>query len=128
MMDESAIEVSTASAAGKVVNPILKKEKDTHHQHPSPAKKSSVDGDYDENTSGREKKHLKWDEHAIQEHDLLRGTRMKVRSVFSWLQSRRQKCFCWDSLLIYMFIIRNGVFLGNVNCMEAGYMKHHILI
>ena len=97
MMDESAIEApSTASAAGKVVNPILKKEKDTHHQHPSPAKKSSVDGkDYDENTSsGREKKHLKWDEHAIQEHDLLRGTRMKVRSVFSWLQSRWQMCFC----------------------------------
>ena len=110
MMDESAIEVaSTASDAGKVVNPILKKEKDTHHQHPSPAKKSSVDGDDDENTSGREKKHLKWDEHAIQEHDLLRGTRMKVRSVFSWLQSRRQKCFCWDSLLLLMYtmFIRN---------------------
>lgn len=85
MMDESAIEVpSTASA---VVNPILKKEKDTHHQHPSPAKKSIDGKDDNENTSGREKKHLKWDEHAIQEHDLLRGTRMKVRSVFSWLQS-----------------------------------------
>ena len=25
-----------------------------------------------------EKKHLTWDEHAIEEHDLLRGTRMKV--------------------------------------------------
>lgn len=29
-------------------------------------------------TPGKEKKHLKWDEHAIEEHDLLRGTRMKV--------------------------------------------------
>ena len=95
MMDESAINKvpSTASAAGKVVNPILKKEKDTHHQHPSPAKKS-IDKEDDENTSsGREKKHLKWDEHAIQEHDLLRGTRMKVRSVFSWLQYHdRRRC------------------------------------
>ena len=24
------------------------------------------------------KKHVEWDEHAIEEHDLLRGTRMKV--------------------------------------------------
>ncbi len=29
----------------------------------------------------KEKKALTWDEHAIEEHDLLRGTRMKV-SVF----------------------------------------------
>jgi hypothetical protein len=27
---------------------------------------------------GKEKKHVEWDEHAIEEHDLLRGTRMKV--------------------------------------------------
>jgi hypothetical protein len=32
-------------------------------------------------TPGKEKKHLKWDEHAIEEHDLLRGTRMKVRTI-----------------------------------------------
>jgi hypothetical protein len=32
-------------------------------------------------THGKEKKHLKWDEHAIEEHDLLRGTRMKVRTI-----------------------------------------------
>lgn len=32
-------------------------------------------------TTGEEKKHLTWDEHAIEEHDLLRGTRMKVRMV-----------------------------------------------
>jgi hypothetical protein len=33
-------------------------------------------------TPGKEKKHLKWDEHAIEEHDLLRGTRMKVWIIY----------------------------------------------
>lgn len=39
--------------------PALKKEPAQHH-------------------SSAEKKHLKWDEKAIEEHDLLRGTRMKI--------------------------------------------------
>ena len=30
-------------------------------------------------TDDHSNKHLSWDEHAIEEHDQLRGTRMKVR-------------------------------------------------
>ena len=40
-------------------------------------------------TPGKEKKHLKWDEHAIEEHDLLRGTRMKVWIIY-------YICHCFD--------------------------------
>ena len=43
-----------------------------------------ADHDMDEdggNKKKKAKKALKWDEHAIEEHDLLRGTRMKVRSI-----------------------------------------------
>ena len=52
---------SRAAAAAK--KPALKKE---DHPHASSSSSSS------------EKKHLKWDEKAIEEHDLLRGTRMKI--------------------------------------------------
>ena len=87
------------------VNPILKKE--PHFQNSAAPATAAVNVDVDANnggrparlppspfpsevvspdnggskpeTPGKEKKHLKWDEHAIEEHDLLRGTRMKVR-------------------------------------------------
>lgn len=49
------------SPTKKKVKPVLKK-------HP-------VDG----TDGGRPKKELKWDEEIIEEHDQLRGTRMKVR-------------------------------------------------
>jgi hypothetical protein len=78
------------------VNPILKK--DPHFQLPNAAAAASNVGggsgggqgeppllSSTATTSGNKpetpekaKKHLKWDEHAIEEHDLLRGTRMKV--------------------------------------------------
>jgi len=66
------------------VNPILKKEPHQHYHGPSSpsrAAKEGVEEDDDDKmatTPGREKKHLTWDEHAIEEHDLLRGTRMKI--------------------------------------------------
>lgn len=53
-------DVSPAAATKKKVKPVLKK-----HQ-----------GDVIE--GGRPKKELKWDEEIIEEHDQLRGTRMKV--------------------------------------------------
>lgn len=59
--------------------PILKTSFEfTHQTSSSPGnddKPKSAPG-----TPGREKKHLTWDEHAIEEHDQLRGTRMKVRA------------------------------------------------
>jgi len=35
----------------------------------------------EEERTSKKKKALTWDEHAIEEHDLLRGTRMKVRKM-----------------------------------------------
>lgn len=55
-LDKNAKQDSPSKAAS--VKPALKKE-----SKPS---------------SGSKDKHLKWDEHAIEEHDLLRGTRMKI--------------------------------------------------
>ena len=97
-MDETAIKVPVAATAGKV-NPILKKN--PHHQgsaaassaaggadsnskkapsSPSGGAATKRDADGKPTTPGRDKKHLTWDEHAIEEHDLLRGTRMKVKA------------------------------------------------
>lgn len=59
----------------ETVHPILKG---------SPSKKDKSGDAADTNGSDNKKsaksteKHLTWDEHAIEEHDLLRGTRMKV--------------------------------------------------
>ena len=45
--------------------------------------------------SSSTEKHLTWDEHAIEEHDLLRGTRMKVGIPFI-------RCCCAElKLLLY---------------------------
>ena len=59
----SAIDVASSSAAAAAAT-------------------SSSSGDVDVECNGltRGKKHLAWDEDAIEEHDLLRGTRMKVRT------------------------------------------------
>ena len=84
MMNETAVKQPPAATAmatdngNKAVQPILKKETDTHHQ---PVSTSTTSPAAKHDRDGKEKKHLQWDEHAIQEHDLLRGTRMKVRSV-----------------------------------------------
>ena len=83
-MDETAAKAPPTIPIGKV-NPILKKE--THHQKgdedahaASTSGANGVGATADGKPSpGKEKKHLTWDEHAIEEHDLLRGTRMKVR-------------------------------------------------
>ena len=87
MMNETAVKQPPAATAmatdngNKAVYPILKKETDTHHQHMSTSSTSTTSPAAKHDRDGKEKKHLQWDEHAIQEHDLLRGTRMKVRSV-----------------------------------------------
>lgn len=87
-MDRTAGKVPPIIPIRKV-NPILKKE--THHQKgDEEAHAASTSGATNGGATtadgkpspGKEKRHLKWDEHAIEEHDLLRGTRMKVRSVF----------------------------------------------
>jgi hypothetical protein len=62
-MDESSPKVPMPNNPS--VKPALK--------HPTKAAASSMD------TDDKEEKHLTWDEHAIEEHDVLRGTRMKVR-------------------------------------------------
>jgi len=72
-MDLTTIKMPPA----ETVHPILKG---------SPNKKDAKTGDAAAATSGSSnkksdkstEKHLTWDEHAIEEHDLLRGTRMKV--------------------------------------------------
>ena len=83
-----------ATPTTQAVNPILKKDQHQHNHHvglkSSPLslsndadgtsvdqrqKNSRADG---KSTPDRDKKHLTWDEDAIEEHDLLRGTRMKV--------------------------------------------------
>jgi hypothetical protein len=50
-----------------------------HEPHASaqPVKPALVD-EKKKRIKKREKKALTWDEHAIEEHDMLRGTRMKV--------------------------------------------------
>ena len=57
---------NTPNRGGVAAKPALKKDPTTTTTHQPHASSSS------------EKKHLKWDEKAIEEHDLLRGTRMKI--------------------------------------------------
>ncbi|KAL7551838.1 hypothetical protein ACHAWF_015028 [Thalassiosira exigua] len=79
-MNASAAAAIPAVATGKV-NPILKK--DPHH-HPSSESAGAssaargADGKATTSSPGKEQRHLTWDEHAIEEHDQLRGTRMKI--------------------------------------------------
>ena len=86
-MDESKIKgvaaVGTSAAAVKH-KPILKNDpqfQSTTTSTSSPKHtKQNGDSKVDTTPNSKEKRHLKWDEDAIQEHDLLRGTRMKVRA------------------------------------------------
>ena len=72
-MDSATIKMPPA----ETVHPILKGS-------PNKNKDAKTGDAAATNTSGNKKsdksteKHLTWDEHAIEEHDLLRGTRMKV--------------------------------------------------
>ncbi len=50
------------------------------HTHAQPSKPALKDG---RRKKKKEKKALTWDEHAIEEHDLLRGSRMKVRDLIN---------------------------------------------
>ena len=79
-MDSAAIEIPTPLPTEVRVKPVLK-----HPEAASSTKSNAAmldnEGSGGVKTTGEEKKHLTWDEHAIEEHDLLRGTRMKVRMV-----------------------------------------------
>jgi hypothetical protein len=61
-MDDSSLKIPTPAIPP--VKPALK----------HPAKNDPMESD------DKKEKHLTWDEHAIEEHDVLRGTRMKVGS------------------------------------------------
>mmetsp|Transcript_4730 Transcript_4730/g.10409 ORF Transcript_4730/g.10409 Transcript_4730/m.10409 type:complete len:199 (+) Transcript_4730:181-777(+) len=63
-MENNTAKIATPPATSTSVNPILK-----HHSPALTLVKSS---------SHNDKKSLKWDENAIEEHDKLRGTRMKI--------------------------------------------------
>ena len=81
-MDESKIKGVAVVGGSAAVKPILKNEPQfqstTSPSHTKQNGESKVDT---ATPSSKEKRHLKWDEDAIQEHDLLRGTRMKVRRI-----------------------------------------------
>ena len=88
-MDESKIKGVAAVGTSAAVKhkPILKNEPQfqstTSTSSPKHNTKQNGDSKVGPTTpSSKEKRHLKWDEDAIQEHDLLRGTRMKVRRVY----------------------------------------------
>ena len=67
MDDNTPLEIQTPSSP--TVKPALK--------HPAKHPPENTNGPIDVDV--KKEKHLTWDEHAIEEHDLLRGTRMKVR-------------------------------------------------
>eukprot|EP01082_Thalassiosira_pseudonana_P014443 g13075.t1 g13075 contig7:824696-825681(-) len=77
IMDSAAIEIPTPLPTEVRVKPVLK-----HPEAASSTKSNAAmldnEGSGGAKTTGEEKKHLTWDEHAIEEHDLLRGTRMKI--------------------------------------------------
>lgn len=50
----------------------------THPPPVKPALKHPTKNDLTSVTNSGKEKHLTWDEHAIEEHDVLRGTRMKA--------------------------------------------------
>ena len=65
-----SIDANEGSAA-KIVKPALKKKAPLEE-------KTTESSEQDKEHDKKAKKHLKWDEEAIEEHDLLRGTRMKI--------------------------------------------------
>ena len=73
-MDSTNIKMPPADT----VHPILKHPRD--EGSPSKASNAAVASAATVSKSKSDNsKHIVWDEHAIEEHDLLRGTRMKVR-------------------------------------------------
>ena len=66
-------EVSSAAAKSPLSSPAVQ---------PGTSSDNNNSNNNPDTTPGKEKKHLKWDEHAIEEHDLLRGTRMKVWIIY----------------------------------------------
>ena len=85
-MDESKIKGAATVGGSAAVKhkPILKNEPQfqsiTSTSSPKHIKQTG-DNKVDTTPNSKEERHLKWDEDAIQEHDLLRGTRMKVRRI-----------------------------------------------
>ena len=60
-------------------------------KHPAKAAAAPMDSD------DKKEKHLTWDEHAIEEHDVLRGTRMKVRCFLEVNMPRDPLCVVFGS-------------------------------
>lgn len=60
------------------VKPALKKFNKPHSSISSTRSENNNDSTASTTTGPKNDKHLKWDEQAIEEHDLLRGTRMKI--------------------------------------------------
>jgi hypothetical protein len=73
-MDSATIKMPPA----ETVHPILKHPREEGSPSKALAATNKVGGSGG-NTKSDKSRHLTWDEHAIEEHDLLRGTRMKVR-------------------------------------------------
>lgn len=73
-MDDSSLKIPTPAIPP--VKPALK----------HPAKNDPMESD------DKKEKHLTWDEHAIEEHDVLRGTRMKVGSHLSVFEDVSSCC------------------------------------
>ena len=78
-MDSTNIKMPPADT----VHPILKHPRD--EGSPSKASKTAAASAASDGNKSDKSRHIAWDEHAIEEHDLLRGTRMKVRLLISLL-------------------------------------------
>jgi hypothetical protein len=78
----------------ETVHPILKHPR----EEGSPSKASVAKVGSVGNQKSDNSRHLTWDEHAIEEHDLLRGTRMKVRLLNITIGTN--KCV-WSSPIIF---------------------------
>lgn len=80
--DDRPAAAAQAMSPSRRAKPALKK----HHKAPADGAAGGIGGDPAAASSsssshpgeGGDAKHLKWDEKAIEEHDLLRGTRMKI--------------------------------------------------
>mmetsp|Transcript_24679 Transcript_24679/g.59513 ORF Transcript_24679/g.59513 Transcript_24679/m.59513 type:complete len:141 (+) Transcript_24679:211-633(+) len=132
-MDETAIKVPTTvvSTASKV-HPILKR--DPHHKPGGGASTdnaaraaASSSGGNDNMTSsttpGKEDRHLTWDEHAIEEHDQLRGTRMKVSTVCCAFIVTCFIHFVFDVGVLFFFFFNSCVFfhVDSIPLFPAGF-------
>ena len=73
-MDSATIKMPPA----ETVHPILKGSSPNKNKDAKTDDVAATNGSGNEKSDKSTEKHLTWDEHAIEEHDLLRGTRMKV--------------------------------------------------